>query len=758
MKEIILEIIIRARHPIFHLIVILLFLGGCAPDSPNLPASNARISEDGTADMIAELKAIANDKSNIQLWHLNKERAKAMDAKIPEIQDIGTKLSMSFKASAEWLNAGEYDIAIEKLQELLELINTENYKLPPKVTPTIEELLGVAYLRKAEVENCLENHNSYSCLIPIEKPGQHLQRSPAENALKRFENILKKDPNNTQVKWLYNIAQMTLGGYPKNIKPNWLIPPEIFESGTTIPRFEDRAMSLGLAVNDISGSVVMDDFNNDHYLDLMVSSYGLDDQLRYFQNNGKGGFDEKTTEANLTGLLSGLNMIQADYDNDGWLDLLILRGAWLGKEGKHPNSLLRNNGDGSFSDVTKAAGVYCKFPTQTASWGDYNNDGFIDLFIANEFSKNINAPCQLFQNNGDGTFKDVAVEKGAAIKAFIKGCIFGDYNNDGYPDLYLSVQNGENYLLKNSGPSNDYAFTNVSSTAGTQQPIQSFPCWFFDYNQDGWEDIFVSGFDSKKFESAAGEVAKDYLGEKHSSELPRLYQNNQDGTFTEVSKQTGVDKVLFTMGCNFGELNNDGYPDFYAATGTPDFRAQIPNRMFLNLGGEAFTDVSKSGGFGHLQKGHGVAFGDMDMDGDQDIYHVLGGSYDGDNFMNALFMNPGNENYWVKLKLEGNKSNRSAIGAKVTITAKNAKGELRKFYAKVNSGGSFGANPLCIEQGLLDYSKIQNVAVIWPGETTEEILNGISSNNYWKIDQGMKTAKIIKAEALQFSGDQHNHH
>lgn len=305
----------------------------------------------------------------------------------------------------------------------------------------------------------------------------------------------------------------------------------------------------------------------------------------------------------------------------------------------HPNSLLRNNGDGTFSDVTRESGLYCRFPTQTASWADYNGDGWVDLFIGNEHSPTAEAPSQLFQNNGDGTFSDVAVAKGAAIKGFIKGCVWGDYDNDGHPDLYASLINGANVLLHNGGPKNDFKFTNAATAAAVQEPLVSFPCWFFDYDQDGWEDLFVSGFDFRQFETAADEVTKDYLGLPVKAELPRLYHNNKKGGFTEVSQAMQVNKVLYTMGCNYGDLNNDGYPDFYAATGTPDFRALIPNRMFLNGGGKAFYDVTTAGGFGHLQKGHGVAFGDLDNDGDQDVYNVLGGSYDGDNFMNALFLN-----------------------------------------------------------------------------------------------------------------------
>ncbi len=183
-------------------------------------------------------------------------------------------------------------------------------------------------------------------------------------------------------------------------------------------------------------------------------------------------------------------------------------------------------------------------------------------------------------------------------------------------------------------------------------------------------------------------MANDFLNRSSRAELPRLYKNNQNGIFEGVSESTGTNTVLFTMGCNFGDLNNDGYRDFFATTGTSDFRTLIPNRMFLNKNGKSFLDVTTAGGFGHLQKGHGVAFGDLDSDGDMDVYNVLGGSQDGDNFMNALFENPDNENSYIKLKLIGTKGNKAAIGARIRILATDATGNKKVFFNRVNSGAS----------------------------------------------------------------------
>ncbi len=726
---------------------------------PSDHSQQATSVDQGTAAMVAELKAIASDRSNIDLWHLNRPRAQALDAKASTERDPGQKISLIFQSGIEWLNAGDYQTAISRLQSILDFAKANNLKLPAEAKYAITEVLGIAHLRKAEIENCLNNHNEYSCLFPIVKDGKHEIRDGAQSAQEIFKSLLSSPQSSAQTQWLYNITHMALGTYPQGVEKDHLLSPDLFSSDVDFPRFTDVAMGTGVAVNDISGSVVMEDFDKDGYLDLMVSSYGLDDQLRLYMNDQDGSFRDATASAGLTGLYSGLNMVQADYDNDGYIDVLVLRGAWLGKDGQHPNSLLRNNGDGTFSDVTRVAGLYSKFPTQTASWADINLDGWIDLFIGNEHSASAPATCELYINDGTGKFTEQAATYGLDMQVFTKGCVWGDYDNDGDPDLYISCINSRNYLWQNGGSENNFTFKEVAQTAKVSEPLRSFPCWFFDYNQDGWEDLFVSGFDFSQFQTAAREVALGYMGQATQAELPRLYQNNKDGTFSEVSAAAGVDEVLFTMGCNFGDLNGDGYPDFYAATGTPDFRALIPNRMFLNDRGKKFLDVTTAGAFGHLQKGHGVAFGDIDNDGDQDIYSVLGGSYDGDNFMNALFANPGFDQDWMRLSLVGVECNRAAIGARLEVTLIDpATGASTTRHARVQSGGSFGANSLRVELGIDPQMEIDELKIFWPGQTDPQVIAHLEKGKHYQITQNLSEIKDVTAKAVKLNAGHGGHH
>jgi len=474
----------------------------------------------------------------------------------------------------------------------------------------------------------------------------------------------------------------------------------------------------------------------------MVSAWDFKGQLRVFRNEGTGRFTERTDEAGLTGLVGALNLMQTDYNNDGHPDVFIPRGAWLGADGRHPNSLLRNNGDGTFTDVTEEAGLLTFHPTQTATWFDFNGDGWLDVFIGNESTGDQRHACELFRNNRDGTFTECAAESGVAVERFIKGVTSGDFNHDGRPDLYLSNRAGPNLLFRNDGPQPEggtatpsWKFTDVTAEAGVAGPDGSFPTWFWDYDNDGWQDIMVTGYATTN----VGDVAADYLGLPHSAERARLYRNNEDGTFSDITDSAGLFKVLHAMGANYGDLDNDGWLDFYVGTGDPHLSTLIPNRMFRNDGGRRFQDVTTSGGFGHLQKGHGVSFADLDNDGDQDVHIQMGGAFTGDTARNALFLNPGHANHWITLKLEGVTSNRAAIGTRIRVVVQTPRGE-RSIFKTTGTGASFGASPLRQEIGLGNAQGIRLVEVYWPVTGKTQSFADLAMNQFYKIREDSETA------------------
>ncbi|MEM8970357.1 MAG: VCBS repeat-containing protein, partial [Bacteroidota bacterium] len=453
------------------------------------------------------------------------------------------------------LRRGDSELAAEELKKLAVL--KEAGKLAGQLTaPELDKLdsyLALSHLRLGEQENCILNHTAASCLFPIQAAGFHQLPKGSRQAIKVYEEILRRQPDNLSARWLLNVAYMTLGEYPDEVPQEWLIPDSAFQSEYPMKEFHDIAHRVGFDFQGRSGGLVVDDFTNDGYLDILISEWGQDAPIRFFVSNTDGTFREQTEAANLTDLFGGLNLLQADYNNDGWLDVLILRGAWLKEYGQHPNSLLKNNGDGTFTDVTIAANLLSFHPTQTATWNDFNRDGWLDIFIGNETSGTQSFhPCELYLSNRDGTFREVASEAGVAISKegfripsnVVKGVTSGDFNNDGWPDLYVSTTGGSeqhsNYLFQNNGLNETgmLSFTDVTQKAQLSGLNPTFSTWFWDYDQDGWLDIFAAGYWQGNGGVITTDIAAEYLELPHDAQTGLLYRNNQNGTFSNVSEET----------------------------------------------------------------------------------------------------------------------------------------------------------------------------------------------------------------------------
>ncbi len=606
------------------------------------------------------------------------------------------------------LRLGDVDESIRLLNEALELSDPDGFD-----RIGIMEDLAVAYMKQGELRNCVSPEGRLVCALPLDPAYSHEDRYSATMATDLLESLLAHNPESVRYRWLLNVAHMVLGTYPDGVPGEYLISPDVFASDYEVGRFEEIGADIGIYGVDLAGGSIVEDFDNDGLLDIMTSTWDPAGSLKYYRNEGDGRFSERTGAAGLSGQMGGLNIVQADYDNDGWTDVLVMRGGWLLSRGQVRMSLLRNNGDGTFWDVTREAGLALPaYPSQSAVWADYDNDGDLDLFSCSESMPEapeagaaLIFPSRLFRNNGDGTFTDVANEAGVANLRYCKGSAWGDYDNDGDPDLYVSNYADENRLYRNNG---DGTFTDVAPELGLTEPLESFPTWFWDYDNDGWLDLLVAGY-ARDIEL----VAKDYLGIPNDGARPRLYRNDGVGGFEDVTEQVGLYRVAQAMGANFGDFDNDGFLDFYLGTGFPAFDALAPNVAYRNDGGESFSDVTFSAGLGHIQKGHGIAFGDLDRDGDQDIFMQVGGFYPSDGFLNALYVNPGNGNRWLSVRLVGVESNRSAIGARIRVTV-TEDDVSRNIHAVVGSGGSFGASSLEQEIGLGTADAVEWLEVYWP--------------------------------------------
>lgn len=738
-------------------IVISLVLGivfGCSPK----PDSDR---------MREELAAIYSEAllNPVPYPHMNRSRVAWMIDKAQMLPSQSI-LTHRYYLSQELLRAGQPEAAISELQSIFSDIGFRIDMVNNSTLPLVDEL-ALAYLRLGEQINCLERHAGEACIMPIVGDGIQVSQKSTKQAIDLYQAILNTYPNDLGSRWLLNVAYMSIGSYPESVPEEYLIKGLEGDSSTDLPNFSNIAHELDVAIDDISGGLNIEDFNNDGHLDLFLTSYGLNDPVYLFLADGKGRYTDVTTEAGLDGIVSGLNSVHADYNNDGHVDIFVLRGAWLADSGAHPNSLLHNNGDGTFTDVTHTSGILSYHPTQTASWADFNLDGFLDLFIGNESNSDWqdviaqnrvgegqSHPSELYLNNGDGTFTEISKQVGIELEAFVKAAVWGDINNDALPDLFVSVSGAPNKLYVNRGGSSikDWRFDEQAAESGVENPIFSFPAWFWDYDNDGWQDLMVLTYDFSSFASLENDIASEYLDLPFQSEISRLYRNNRDGTFSDVTDLTHLNRPLYSMGCNFGDLDNDGWLDFYVGTGSPDLRAVIPNRTFLNVEGQGFEDISYNTGMGHIQKGHAIAFADLDRDGDQDIYAVMGGAVEGDNFANALFENPDNwnDNSWITLELEGKTSNRSAIGARIEIIVKQQDGTNRMIMRTIGTGGSFGSGSLQAEIGLGQATSIQQIRIQWPNsQHTTDTYFGLTMNKFYRIVEG-EQPKVLDKEPIPF--------
>jgi tetratricopeptide (TPR) repeat protein len=643
-------------------------------------------------------------------------------------------IQMHYALANVYAYEGEMEKAIEQWQAAYEIASAQL----PGAMPELEEALGIAYLHNSEMENDIYRHPGDQCIFPPVTNRSFAKPASSAKAIEYLLKYLQRQPEALDVKWILNLAYMTLGKYPAGVPPKYLIAPSNFDSPEDIGKFVDVAPQAGINLYSMSGGLIVDDFESHGLYDIVTSDFGQCAPMHFFHNNGDGTFVDRTAQAGLSDQLGGLNLLQADYNNDGCLDILVLRGGW---EFPQRMSLLRNNCDGTFTDVTSAAGLSTPTQTQTAVWADIDNDGFLDLFVGNE-----SGPSHLFRNKGDGTFEDISHAAGIDRSAYTKAVVAADYDNDGYVDFYVSNLNGDNFLYHNN---HNGTFTDVALQAGVQKPWQSFAAWFFDYDNDGWPDLFVTSY-----YVSVDESIRSYLGLTPNAETMKLYKNMGDGRFHDVTAEVGLDRVFMAMGSNFGDIDNDGYLDIYLGTGNPSYASMLPNVLLHNKEGKFFTDVTASSGTGELHKGHGVAFADIDNDGDEDLLTETGGAVPGDSHAFRLFENPGNGNDWISLHLVGVKTNRSAIGARIKLMVQNEGQPPRFIFRTVGSGGSFGASPLTQHIGLGKSARLLDLQIDWPASRTRQNFAQVAPDQFLEIKEFAKQYDKLERHKFRLGGPQ----
>ena len=539
---------------------------------------------------------------------------------------------------------------------------------------------------------------------------------------------LDENPNDERIRfWLWLTAQQ-LGGYPPFVVPAHRMEVKAGWAEPTIT-FEDIAERIGFDKTSAGRGIAIFDYNNDGYLDIVVSSgHG---GINLYRNNGNGTFTDVSIASGLDTAVNVQSISVGDYDNDGNCDLFITRlGFYAGD-----CQLFRNNGDGTFSDVTEQAGLKVWGPTFVAAWVDYDGDGFLDLFIANNLSGIFDrkAPNRLFHNNGDGTFTETTEQAGLKTIWPTTGAAWFDYDNDGRPDLFLSNGVGRSQLFHNNG---DGTFEDVSEAAGVTEPGFGSPVFSWDFDNDGWMDI--GQFQWSDHEDMIYSLRE---GEGPPNGRPfRLYKNNRDGTFTNVSRDLGLTGCYGSMSGSFGDFNNDGHLDIVYGNGSPKMDRMEPMIVMENRGGR-FQNVTFSSGLPFTGKSHGVTVADLFGDGRLSILVGAGGQYPGDLLTTTVYCPttlPGN---YVNVRLVGTKSNRSAVGARVSVEAGGT-----KQHREISGGTNFGCLPLEQHFGLGSIASIDAIIVRWPSGLVQRF-SDVPINKTWEFIEGRESRKDVYAEA-----------
>ena len=264
-----------------------------------IPSRTQGEPDSQTKEIIARVQEAVNqiDVANVP-YILNSKKVVLLENQLKGLSG-NQRINVLYNYSLELLNAGRTEESIAATEEVLDVATTNSNKVRPEILYTIKKQLAMAYMRKAEQDNCIVNHNEESCIIPISPKAQHVLREGSEKSIKILNELLKINPNDLQCQYLLNIAHMTLGQYPEKVPTQFLLPESHFKNSSQFAHFTDIAMKLGVDDNQTAGGTCIDDFNGDGYLDIIASSWGFYDQIKYFVNDRQGGFEDKTIEAGL---------------------------------------------------------------------------------------------------------------------------------------------------------------------------------------------------------------------------------------------------------------------------------------------------------------------------------------------------------------------------------------------------------------------------------------------------------------------------
>jgi hypothetical protein len=554
------------------------------------------------------------------------------------------------------------------------------------------------------------------------------------------------------------------------------------------PPFLTEPLKFGM-IRYGPGGITAVDYDNDGWYDIFIPD-GVESKL--FRNRRDGTFEDVTAQAGLSGLDGVSVAVFADYDNDGFKDLFVSRTF-------QPNQLFHNNGDGTFTDVTEKAGIGADCCTTVAAWGDYDNDGYLDLYVGRyldprkdiptTFYARNGEPNQLYHNNGDGTFTNVTERSGVGDKGLCLGAVWGDFNDDGYPDLYVVNDFGRKTLYRNNG---DGTFKDITTKSNTLAYGAGMSASFVDYDNDGKFDFYVTHIRSEHAWFAEAPTVKRYMLRCFSqgtwkTDMPlymqimrqsgmgfvgvfqqmasgnTLLRNKGDGTFEDVTLKANANPPGWFWGAVFADFDNDGWQDLYAANGwvynnrdteieldflynvvtnqkayktglffdpkhfgTSSWHGWERNRYLRSNRNGTFSEAGHATGTDLIVNSRGVAVADFWNRGVMDV--IVAASTD----RHALLKNVMKlDRNWLQVELVGTKSNRDAVGARVTIYTDGAQQS-----REVVLGDSYGSqSALRLHFGLNHYPRVDKLIVRWPASGVQQTFENVPANRIIEITE-----------------------
>ncbi len=509
-------------------------------------------------------------------------------------------------------------------------------------------------------------------------------------------------PNDIRHRWMLRALTMMAG------KPEAGIPDEFrmkMPASASSPfHLEDVTNEAGIGRLELGRGAAWGDFDNDGREDILVGAERV--PFRLLRNLGNGKFSDVAGQLGFVDPV-GLGCYAAqfiDYDNDGYQDIFLSSNGWGGGGRLF---LFHNEHGQRFTDVSKEAGLAGPLNAFGSSWSDYDNDGRADLAVATGIIDPAEGDrLRLFHNEGNGKFREVGQEGGLTQKARWISVCWGDYDGDGRQDLLANSFNAGCFLFRNLG---NGRFEDVSKRAGVSGVREAYTAEFFDYDNDGRLDLFVSTYPDGNLNSMIANRLSGVVVPADQRQM--LLRNNGDGTFTDATESAGITGWYGAMSSQVGDLDNDGFAEIVLGTGNPELDWTEPKLLFRNDGKGHFVDVATAAGLVHFGMLHGIAFADYDDSGSLGMFGSFGGFYWGTRETSRLYRNLGAGNNALEVRLVGTRSNRDAIGARVCATVKS-----RKTFNWVNGGNGFGSlNSRIVHVGIGRDSKVDLLQIDWPG-------------------------------------------